>query len=150
MAENSEIRLRRPNFPENPPGSRMRQPSSREISRDISREVGCGSRLPGECPGESVSLDCGGLPCELISANWGISARCRRAGGLPLRCRLDPRPFRVSRGSAPALCAPESVSPQRRNSADFARRFPGIRTARFYNRGYCDPSGPGDDAVFRL
>ena len=117
--------------PGNFPGTWTRQPISREvgcgsqfpgifpgqfpgkcpISMGISREVGCGSRLPVEFPGESDSLDCGSFPCELIADKWGISARCRRAGGLLLMCRRDPMPFRVSRGPAPALCAPESVSP---------------------------------------
>ena len=105
MGENSEIRLPRPNvqggisreiarwispmldFTGNFPGSRLRQPSSMGISREISkfpgnppggfpgfgisreipREVGCGIRTPGKFTGKSVSPDCVIAPWKLIA-----------------------------------------------------------------------------------
>ena len=81
MAEDSETRHPRPNFPDsglpgefhgnldaasNFPGDSTwgvpgKFPGIRE-PRGISREVGCGVRLPEEFPGKSVAPDCGGFP----------------------------------------------------------------------------------------
>ena len=117
-----------------PPGSRTRNPSSREIyqgnfpgcgvSREISREVGRGIRLPGEVPGESVAPDFGFSPCVLIATKSGISARRRRPGGPhpQVLTRLDAIPDspRVGAGvSGPR----ERLCPRYLNSADCARRF---------------------------
>ena len=79
--------------PGNLPGTWMRHPISREVgcgsqvpgqfpsSRDILREVGCGSLLPGEFHGNSAAPDCGSSPWKLVAIKSGNPARRRRSGG---------------------------------------------------------------------